>query len=544
MNKSNSFILFLIALALLFGSCGSLCAAAEQEAAAAVVPQEAASQNNVTFDFKDADIQNVLKIISYKSGVNIISSPDVTGAVTIRLVDVPWEKALDAILTAHSFGYEWLNDKIIMVTTLDKINQKKKLKFDELTQQKKVELEQKKAEIEQKKANMQIDAQKKKEAVEAIPLDTKAFVLNFSKAEDIKAAIQNLVSTRGKIMLESRTNTLIVTDTRQSLSKIAGIIKSLDRATPQVAIEAKIIETTLGTSEKLGIDWSLRASLKGSQRPVTFPFRTASSNLGQSYLPQIQTPSSLERVTLTQQSETGTVLNTSTTEQLFHRLAAGFPVVSEDLFTFGTLDFTEFQAILEILNQRTNTKVLSNPRIVTLNNREAKIIVGSVVPIPTYEYSKDTGTRVVSGYIDQEIGVGLTVTPNINDKDYITLNVRPTIDQIIGYTGPNNERPIISTRNAETNVMIKDGQTLVIGGLIAEKKTNFKKKVPILGDIPGLDKIFSKKEDTIDRTELLVFISPHIVRDKDFRTADYAETKQIEDTMIAEAKKTIQNDGK
>jgi len=523
-------ILFLILLCAAF--CRGL-AWAEEGSADIKTAAKSGNPDNVTFDFKDADIQNVLKIISYKSGVNIISSPEVTGAVSIRLVNVPWEKALDAILTAHNFGYEWLNDKIIMVGSVEKLSQKKKARLEERSQEKKVELE-------EKKASLELSVREKKDAVENVPLDTQAFVLNFSKADEIKTAVQNLISARGKIMLEPRTNTLIITDTMASLSKIEEIINKLDRMTPQVLIEAKIIETTLGNTEKLGIDWTLRISAKGATRPITWPFMAHSKGINNDYLPLVQAPSTLERTTISQvDSQTGQIINTTSTETLFHKLVNGFPDVQTNLFTFGTLNFSEMSAVMEILAQRSDTKILSNPRIVTLNNREAKILVGSIVPIPNYEYSKDTGTRVVSGYTDQEIGVGLSVIPNINERDYITLNVRPTIDQIIGYTGPNNERPIISTRNAETNVMIKDGQTLVIGGLISEKKTRYKKKIPILGDIPGLDYLFSKKEDSIDRTELLIFISPHIIREADFREANIKETEKIEKEMLEDARLTL-----
>ncbi|MDP2906044.1 MAG: secretin N-terminal domain-containing protein [Candidatus Omnitrophota bacterium] len=541
--------LFLILLCAAF--CGRQARAEDGSVAAPSAPsievKQGADKNtaaksgdpdNVTFDFKDADIQNVLKIISYKSGVNIISSPDVTGVVSIRLVNVPWEEALDAILSTHNFGYEWINDKIIMVGSLEKLSLKKKARLEERSQEKKIELE-------EKKASLEISARENKDAVENLPLDTQAFVLNFSKADEIKTAVQNLISARGKIMLEPRTNTLIITDSKANLAKIEEIIKKLDRMTPQVLIEAKIIETTLGNAEKLGIDWTLRITARGASRPITWPYMANAKGVQQDYLPLAQSPSTLERTTTSQtDAQTGNIINTTSTETLFHKLVNGFPEVPSNLFTFGTLNFTEMAAVMEILAQRTDSKILSNPRIVTLNNREAKILVGSIVPIPNYEYSKDTGTRVVSGYTDQEIGVGLSVIPNINERDYITLNVRPTIDQIIGYTGPNNERPIISTRNAETNVMIKDGQTLVIGGLISEKKTKYKKKIPILGDIPGLDFLFSKKEDTIERTELLIFISPHIIREGDFREANLKETEKIEKEMLEDARLTLSSDKK
>jgi len=442
---------------------------------------ESPDSGNVTLDFKDADIRNVLRLISYKARVNIVATPEVLGNVTIRLFDVPWEKALNTIVTAYGYGYEWLNNKVVMVSTLEKLAQQR---------------------------------QAQQAAAANEPLDTQTFRLNYSRSEDIMESIGTLVSPRGKITLEARTNTLIIRETKTNLMRIAEIVKSLDKKTPQVMIEARIVETTLGDTENLGIDWTIEVALSGSSRPTSFPFQTDDyKGTGNKMFPIIEQPDHMETTTTTSQSETGVVLSTTTTQEIFNRLVRGFPEVNVNAFTYGTLDFSQFQTVLEILKKRTDTKVLSNPRITTLNNQEAEILVGSIVPIPNYEYSKDTGTRVVSGYTDQKIGIGLTVTPNINEEDYVTLIVKPTIDQITGFTGPNNERPIISTRNAQTNVMIKDGETLVIGGLIAEKKIEFEKKVPILGDIPIIKYLFTKKEDSINRTELLIFITPYIVRD-------------------------------
>jgi len=454
----------------------------------------AANAGTVTLDFREADIRNVLKIISYKAGVNIVTTSEVMGNVSIRLTNVPWERALDTIVKTYNFGYEWISDNVILVSSLEKLAQQRKMQ---------------------------------QEAAEMEPMDTQAFVLNFSRAEHIKSSIEKLVSARGKIAVEPRSNILLITDTKPNLGKIAEIIAALDKATPQVMIEAKIIETTLGNAEKLGINWTLQATLSGSKRPISFPFQTDEyRGFGKKYFPKVTAPETLERVTTTTVDSAGNTIE-SQEEKTWHELIRGFPDVSGDAFTFGTLDFTQFSAVLEILSQRTDTKVLSNPKITTLNNREAKILVGSIVPIPNYEYSKDTGTRVVSGYTEQQIGIGLTVTPNINERDYVTLTVKPTIDQITGYTGPNNERPIVSTRNAQTSVMIKDGQTLVIGGLISEQKIKYKKKVPILGDIPVLDYIFSKKEDTISRTELLIFITPHLIKEDDFDMAKAEETQRL-----------------
>ncbi len=441
----------------------------------------------VTLDFKDAEIRNVLKIISYKSGVNIVATPEVMGNVTIRLVGVQWEKALDTIVKTNDFGYEWLNDKVIMVSTLEKLSQQRKAR---------------------------------QEAEVAEPVDTQAYVLNYSRAQDIKNALEKLVSSRGNITLEGRTNTVIITDIKSNLLKIGEIIKQLDKMTPQVMIEAKIIETSLGSTDKLGIDWTFKIAASGSKRPTTLPFEAEDIGTGRRFFPKVQAPKELRDVTVNTYSETGVVINSTTDQKIFSNLSPGFPAVSAAQFAFGTLDFSTMQVVMEFLKSRAQTKILSNPRITTLNNQEARMMVGKVVPIPTYSYSKETGNQVISGYQDMSVGVKLIVTPYINEHDYVTLNVNPSVDDIIGATGPNGERPVISTRSADTKVMIKDGQTLVIGGLISENKMNARKAIPFLGEIPILNLIFGKKEGTINRTELLIFITPHIIREADFAASE------------------------
>ncbi len=437
----------------------------------------------ITMDFKEADIKDVLRIISYKSGMNIVSGEDVKGAVTIHLVDVPWQNALDVILRTYGFGYE-KEGNIIRVRDLSKLGKE--------------------------------------------GLQTKVFSLSYARAKEASKSLEKMLSERGKIEFDTRTNLLIVTDIPANLSKLKEVIKILDKITPQAMIEAKIIEITLGDSEKLGIDWTMKIAAGGSKRPTTFPFTSEVKGTGTKMFPKVKVPSQLEVVDTSEYSETGQLITESKEEKMWHKLMPGFPSVASDKFLFGTLDFSQFRAVLEILNSRADTNIISNLRITTLNNQEAKIFVGQVVPIPKYTYSKESGTQVISGYKDQEIGIKLVVTPNINDQNYITLSINPSIEQIIGSTGPNGERPIYSTRSAETKVMIKDGQTLVIGGLISEKKIKYRKKVPILGDIPLLGLLFSKKEDTLSKTDLLIFITPHIVRDTETANMQYLSKSKIE----------------
>ena len=448
--------------------------------------EETLPSENITLDFKDADIKSVLRIIAYKSGVNIVSTPEVRGTITIRLKDVPWEQALETIVRTYGFAYEWISSKVIMVSTLARLAEQRKIQ---------------------------------EEATSKEPLGTETFVLNFTKAEEVKEAVDKLLTDRGKSTLESRTNTLIITDTKSNLIRIGRIIDKLDKITPQVTIEAKIVETTLDDDDKLGIDWTTKVTASGAKRPTTFPFQVWERE--QDFFPVGAYTSAYDA------AEGWTITSNFPFwgEGFFfpkdQRRLGSFPssvaeykegVLIGD-YSFGTLDFSAFQAVLEILKSKTDTKVISTPRITTINNKEAKILVGTIVPIPIYSYSKEQGTRVISGYKDQEIGIKLLVTPNINERDFVTLEVKPSVDEIIDWTGPDDERPIITTRNAETKVMVKDGQTLVIGGLIYKKTIKKRTKFPILGDIPRLSLLFSKKADEVDTTDLLIFITPHIVRE-------------------------------
>lgn len=447
----------------------------------------------ITLDFKDADIRNVFKVIAQKAGVNIVATPEVGGNVTIRLSEVSWQKALDTIVKTYNFDYEWLSEKIIMVSTLEK-----------LTQQRKAQAE----------------------AAEGEPLDTRAIVLNFSRAEDIKTAVEKLVSARGKITLESRANTLIISDIKSNLVRIEEIVKKLDKMTPQVMIEARIIETTLGSAEKLGIEWTVKATIKGAKRPTTLPFEPRG---GSSWVQNVSPYSKGAK-----SGEMGDFPLSGTVPPL-SPFQYAFPYATKDDFTFGSLDFTSFQAVLEALSSRSDTNVLSNPRITTINNQEAKMLVGTIVPVPIYSYSKETGTTVVSGYENLEIGIKLAVTPTINEQDYITLKIKPNVDEISSWQNFGSAQlPITSTRSAEAKVMIKDGHTIVMGGLISQKTIKSRKGIPILRRIPVLDLVFGKKEDTLDKTELLIFITPRIIRDGELSKED---ALKLEEKLGAPPKK-------
>ena len=425
---------------------------AQDQVQAPVVEEVAKKNGLVSIDFRDADIRNVLKVLAYNSGVNIVAGPEVTGLVTIQLKDVPWQKALDVVLTTYGYASERKGD-IISVTTVENLKKRRE------------------------------DAQV---LAEQESLETKTFILNFGKASEIIGSIEKMKTPRGSINFDQRTNTLIVTDIQSNLDLIGDVVKALDAVTPQVVIEVKVVETTLSNTENLGIDWTIKGTATGAKRPLTFPFHAQNSS---EYL-------------------TGT-----------------FPATAATDFAFGTLNASSLSAVLEILKTRSNTNILSNPKIVTLDNQMARIVVGSQYPIPTYTYNEQQAKLQVSGWQYKDIGIIFEATPHVNNAGFVTIDLQPKITAILDFvTVENTSLPRLSTEETTTKVMIKDGDTLVIAGLIKDQVTETKKSVPILGDIPFLGQAFRKSETTKEKTELLIFLTPHIIT-PDISTASTGSKK-------------------
>jgi len=396
-------------------------------------------EGNVSFDFRDADIRNVFRILSFKSGVNIVAGPEVSGAVTMKLDDVPWKQALEVILETYGYAYE-KKGSIISVTTIEILKQRRE--------------------------NTMLLAEQES-------LETRIFILNFAKASEVIQSIGKMKSERGSVNYDERTNSVIITDISSRLELMDGIIDTLDRTTPQILIEAKIIETNLDDSENLGVDWVLKAGLSGSSRPTSFPFKRGITD---------------------------------------NRFGGDITTPAADDVVYGTLNFTEFQVVLELLKNRTDTNILSNPKIVTLDNMPARIEVGTKHPIPEFGANSETGALQTTGIKYENIGINFTVTPHVNNNEYVTLELTPEVSEVTGTRSFQGiDVPLISTEEVSTTVMVKDGDTLVIAGLITDKLVDTKKKVPILGDIPLVGLLFQKTNKTVTKTDLIIFITPHII---------------------------------
>ncbi|MDP2929766.1 MAG: secretin N-terminal domain-containing protein [Candidatus Omnitrophota bacterium] len=439
---------------------------------------------NITMNFKGADIRTVLSYISEVAGVDIVAAPDVAGTIDLRLTDKPWKVVLDVIVRNYGFAYERDAD-IIRVVTLDKLKQEEVV--------------------------------------------TQAITLNYGKAKDVMASIKKIVSSRGKVKYDDRTNMLIVTDIPTNVYKVVQIIEKLDKETDQVLIEARILETVLGDDEKIGIDWNLKFEISGAKRPTTFPFDyfKSDSRLLEKYTPLVQTgvTTTLPTGGITDSITTATPAGYPASPQATN-YSKGFPFVDytqdlfKDTFSFGTLDFSQFSAVLEMVKSRAETSIISNPRIATLNNTEADILIGQTLNMPKYERNSSTGKIEITGYEAKDLGIKLKVMPHINEKDEIVVDLVPEISDLVRYDTIDATNgivaPVFSSRQANTKVMIRDGDTIFIGGLIKEKVIDAKKKMPflgdLLGDVPGVGLLFTKKEKTKQKTELIFFITVNIMK--------------------------------
>ena len=444
---------------------GASMPAQQEEAAASVAPVDsaaAAPAGTISVDFKEADIRQVLRVISLKSGVDIVAGPNVEGVVTIKLTNVPWEQALDTILRTYGFAYERTNN-VIRVMTQDEVEQQ--------------------------------------------ALAIEVFPLSYAKAAQVNDVVKDMLSDRGKTKFDERTNTLIVTDLPSALTKLKQVVARVDRPTPQVRIESRFVETRLSRDENLGINWfdSVDMAVNTAITPTTFPWKAGASlgQIGSTFIPRAGAFDPTTGASLTG----GRIPNTGGT------------------FTFGTIDIGTLTTTLNILKQRIDTKVISSPTIVTLDNQLALVQVGSDVSIPNFQVDSSTGRATVTGLSSKSTGIILKVTPHVNPAGEVVLDIAPEITTVgadrtfaAGITFPD-----FDVQKAQTQVRLTDGETLAIGGLKRKAESVTLDKVPFVGDIPILGWLFTHRRERTpsgqDQLDLLIFMTVNLVKPHGSQTA-------------------------
>jgi len=381
-------------------------------------------KEKITLDYKDADIATVLRSLSYTYGLNLVTSTEVKGKVTISLKDVALGEALEAILSANGYNYSIKGDIIYITPGTE----------------------------------------------EGAQLISEPISLKYLKAGDAQNLIRKVLSPKGDIKVDDVFNLLVVTDYPANVEKLKELLKSVDRAPQQVLIEAKIVDITSKDLQNLGLTWSVDYDPgKG-----IFGRKTAAVEKMQA---------------------TGTMPGPSSS------LSSG--QIKVDTLILKALTAS---ATLDALVQDQKANLLASPSIAVLNNREARIIIGEKVPYKERSQTT-TGTTETTKFID--VGTTLRVTPSINADGYITMNIHPEVSSVSSIL---DAGPRITTREADTQVRIKEGETIVIGGLIKQEDNRTQSRMPLLGYIPVLGYLFGNKSKDKTQTELAVFITPKILR--------------------------------
>ena len=403
----------------------------------------------VSLDFQGADIHNILRILADVGNINIITSEKVQGKVSMKLTDVPWDMALDIILKNNTLAMVRTGN-VIRVATADELSKEKE---NQATNQATVE------KVEQ--------------------LYLKVFPVNYESSKILKTNLDSMKSARGTIDVNERTNTLIIRDTKEKLAEMEKLISVLDKRTVQVLIEARIVQVTRSSAQQLGIRW------------------------GGSFVPPVNQllPGTVSLSGLT----SGTGAGPSTAAGGIVNLApAGSPTGALGI-RFGSLDSTAaLDMQLMALENDGSGKILSMPKISTMNNIEALIESGREIP---YQTTSSSGTQTQF----KNASLTLKVTPHATEDNLIRLDIEANKDEPDFANQLPNSPPPILTKHAKTVVLIKDGDTTVIGGLFMEQSTESRAGVPFFAQIPIIGYLFKSRANANSNEELLIFITPKVL---------------------------------
>lgn len=399
----------------------------------------------ISLVFDDADIRKILQLIGEVSEMNIIASDDVKGSVTLRLIDVPWDQALDLIMEIQGLGMIQQGN-ILRVMPKDKISEMQQKAYSAARTQEKME-----------------------------DLVTEVISISYTELKNVSEPIKGLLTARGKVAEDSRNKQIIITDIPSVIAEAKNLVKILDTPERQVLIEARIVEANASFSRDLGVKWGLSKTNPnaGSNDPSAI-----NVGLGGSFLIAPPTAGSVGQ--------------------------AGFATG----ITFGQLgiDSTILDMRISALESSGRGKVVSSPRITTLNGLAAKISSGTKIP---YQSTDDSGSAKTE-FVDANLS--LNVTPVINPDNSVILTISAS-NSSIGSTVSTGAgtAPSIDTKDANTTVLVKDGQTTVIGGIFVEQEVESIAGVPLLQDIPMIGHLFQSKSVQNSRSELLIFITPRII---------------------------------
>ena len=400
-------------------------------------------------EFQGDEVGQVLRLLARQAKINVVVSETVTGTVTMRLEDVTALQAISIIVKAKGLFMDKIDSVYYIKTTAEREHE---------------------------------------------PTESDSYQFSYARAKDIAPLIASQLASKDAPQVDERTNTIFFRETRSNIDNIRKMLLQVDKPTRQVMIEARLVEVSADPVQAYGINWAGTVGSAAAPKTVTYGNPIASG----SPVPGANPPTS------------GFALGNPKNMNFFGSLGKLVPG------QFAILSVPQFSATLTALNEDSDAEFLANPRLVTADNQQAKIEIIRNQPIPQLNFNEQTATAVFGGFQDKNFGNKLVVRPSINKDNFITLSVKPEIsnkvaDFTFNFSGATVTSPIIDTRTLDSNVLIKSGDTLAIGGLLSDQVSKARTKVPILGDIPLLGYAFQSHDNERHKRNLLVFVTPTIL---------------------------------
>jgi type IV pilus assembly protein PilQ len=434
------------------------------------ITEKSYTGQKISLDFKDADIKNVFRLLAEVSGLNIVVTADVNRRVTVRLLEVPWDQAMDLIISTNGLDKERIGN-VVRISTAGTF----KAERSDL-----------------------LAAKKAREDFE--PLQTVYFNLNYATAKELEPNIKKLLSRRSDaaLVVDERSNTIMVRDIQKSIEDVNALITKLDLRTPQVLIESNLIETTPTFSRALGIE--MEALFNDGRVRTSTRFRANPPFDGGP-----QPPPAINQL-----------------------------VIPNSGFRFGYFG-NNITGVLSAAEEEGNVKIISRPSVVTLNNKESQIESANIIRIRT-----SAATVGEAGNLREiRAGITLKVTPQVSADGFVLLSIAAK-SSTLDFGRTVDGIPQENTREAKANVLVRDGETVVIGGIMKDTSSNSDSGVPYLKDIPVLGWLFKKSSWQKDFEELVVFITPRIIAagSENLPTAEQLWRNQLNQTQGAQGTPT------
>jgi len=441
-----------------------------------------AEEETISVDFPDEEVRTILRNVADLFDLNLVIPDTLQGRTSVKLRNITWRQVFEVAL--EPLGFTYVEDRnIIQIRSLV-----------DLTSE---------------------------------PMDTRVFILNYAGADAIQDSISPLIDTAsgGKIQVDKRSNALVITERPSRMNRIQEVIDTLDRATDQVMIESKFIEVSNGDLSDIGVDWAYLNENEGDL--------LGGSGAG-SGDPGFANTGSQTLTELTENPQTGTVTGGLLEGgEILNNGLANIAAGSASGGLVAVFSSTQFAATLTAIQTENRSKLVSNPTVVVMNNQQAVFQVGEDYPIRQFTVNDETGELETGKLEYRFVGIELDVTPSVNAAGMITLDVHPVVSAL-GDTVPINvggailEDRIFKKRDAKTQVTIKDGYTIALGGLTAETEDNDSSKIPFLGDLALLGKLFRSDVSNEASTNLIIFLTAKTLNPDGSTYADMIDPRKLE----------------